>query len=113
MMSIIRRVINKIRSKNESKICTLEVVGQQSAEFRSNTTLLSAIKKMDIDINYYCGGTCSCGTCYVEIIDGIENLSKISARENMVLGYEKSNSNHRLACQARIKGNTKIKIPQW
>jgi len=112
-MSIFRRVIKKIRGTKPTHPCTLSVDGEASTEFPYGTTLLQAIKKMDVDINYYCGGTCSCGTCYVKVLWGAERLSDASGREQMVLGVDKYGSNHRLSCQARIQGDVTIKIPEW
>ena len=112
-MSIFSRVLRKIKSNKQTTPCKLTIDGGNTTVFSSGTTVLQAIQKLDLDINYYCGGTCSCGTCHVKIVAGKENLSKPSARETMVLGYEKSNAGHRLACQARLIGDVEIIIPEW
>jgi ferredoxin len=112
-MSIFKRAIKKLTKNNTNIEYILEIEGMEPHKIKSNTLLLSAIQNLDVDIDFYCGGTCSCGTCYIKVIEGMENLSKASSREKLVLGYEKSISKHRLACQARILGNVKIKTPEY
>lgn len=61
-----------------------------------------------------CGGYGQCGTCIVEIVEGLENLSPRTEVENRKL--KKKPANYRLACQALVKGpvsvNTKPKAPK-
>ncbi len=58
-----------------------------------------------------CGGYGQCGTCVVEIVEGMENLSPRTAFEQRKL--KKKPDNYRLACQAAVNGsvcvNTKPK----
>ena len=112
-MSIFRRLLSKIKSNQPPKMVSLTIKGEGTAEFKSGTTLLQAAKAMDADIKYYCGGTCSCGTCHVQVLQGSENLSKVAPREKIVLGYEKYQAGDRLACQARLQGPVEIHIPDW
>lgn len=61
----------------------------------------------------------SCGTCWVGVLGGKEKLSEVSPREAKqmkVFGYQQPEEEKpylRLACQARISGNTTIVIPPW
>ncbi|MEM7175493.1 MAG: 2Fe-2S iron-sulfur cluster-binding protein [Chlamydiota bacterium] len=49
-----------------------------------------------------------CGTCVIEIEEGMENLSSFTEEEEDFLGEPET---ERLACQCRIKqGNVKIKF---
>lgn len=61
-----------------------------------------------------CGGYGQCGTCIVEIVEGLENLSPRTEVENRKL--KKKPANYRLACQALVEGpvsvNTKPKAPK-
>ena len=58
-----------------------------------------------------CGGYGQCGTCLVEITEGMENLSPKTAFEEKVL--RKKPESFRLACQTLVNGpvsvNTKPK----
>lgn len=53
-----------------------------------------------------CGGYGQCGTCIVEITEGIENLSPRTDAENRIL--KKKPENYRLACQTLVNGPVSI-----
>lgn len=49
-----------------------------------------------------------CGTCVIEVTEGMENLSEFNEEEEDFLGEM---DNERLACQCKIKqGTVKIKV---
>jgi len=54
-----------------------------------------------------CGGYGQCGTCIVEVVDGMENLSPRTSVENVKL--KKKSETYRLACQTLVLGNVSIK----
>jgi ferredoxin len=54
-----------------------------------------------------CGGYGQCGTCIVEIVEGIENLSPKTAFEERKL--KNKPSTYRLACQALVNGPVSVK----
>ncbi|MGG6295389.1 2Fe-2S iron-sulfur cluster-binding protein [Leptolyngbya sp. AN02str] len=53
-----------------------------------------------------CGGYGQCGTCIVEIVDGMENLSPRTDVENRKL--KKKPNNYRLACQTLVHGPVSV-----
>jgi ferredoxin len=53
-----------------------------------------------------CGGYGQCGTCVVEIVEGMENLSPRTEAENRKL--RKRSENCRLACQALVHGTVSV-----
>jgi ferredoxin len=63
--------------------------------------------------------SCSCGTCWVGILDGAERLSPVEPRERTTissLGYLRSDEPHpvvRLACMAQAFGPVTVVIPPW
>jgi ferredoxin len=63
--------------------------------------------------------SCSCGTCWVGIVDGAERLSPVDAKERATiaaLGYLSSQDARpviRLACMAQAHGPVTIVIPPW
>ncbi len=63
--------------------------------------------------------TASCGTCWVGILGGVENLSDVDAHEKKRMkefGYINTPDPKpviRLACQALASGNVTIVIPPW
>ena len=82
------------------------------AEVPTGSTLLHAALAEGIDLSHYCGGTCSCGTCRVELPGDGGGLSPMQGREQMVLGFEAKQRGDRLACQARVQGPVVVRIPE-
>lgn len=82
------------------------------ADAEAGETLLRVAIVSRLDLSHYCGGTCSCATCRVEIVEGAETLSPMEGREQMVLGYQASQAGDRLACQARVGGDVVVRIPE-
>lgn len=54
-----------------------------------------------------CGGYGQCGTCVVEIVAGMENLSPKTDFEQKVL--RKKPESYRLACQTLVNGAVSVK----
>lgn len=54
-----------------------------------------------------CGGYGQCGTCIVEITEGIEHLSPRTEVESRKL--KKKPENYRLACQVMVNGPVSVK----
>lgn len=54
-----------------------------------------------------CGGYGQCGTCVVEIVEGLENLSPKTPFEKRVL--RKKPETYRLACQTLVNGPISVK----
>ncbi len=54
-----------------------------------------------------CGGYGQCGTCVVEITEGIEHLSPRTEVEHRKL--KKKPENYRLACQVMVDGPVSVK----
>ena len=88
-------------------------IGDQEAQVESGTTLLAASLEMGLDIDHYCGGHCSCGSCRILVLEGKESLSRPRPDEKMVLGPDADARGDRLACQARILGDVTIEIPEF
>ena len=53
-----------------------------------------------------CGGYGQCGTCIVEIVDGMENLSPPTETEKKKL--KKKPETYRLACQTLVNGAVSV-----
>jgi len=85
----------------------------QQFEVTSGMTLLAVAAQSGIELPHYCGGQCSCGTCRVEVLEGAEHLSQQESMEQMVLGTVHVGAGDRLACQARVRGPVRIRVPRW
>ncbi|MCC5898654.1 (2Fe-2S)-binding protein [Geitlerinema sp. P-1104] len=85
----------------------LEIVAADGANLR--------IKALENKVDVYktwgkltnCGGYGQCGTCIVEVIEGMENLSPPTETEKRKL--RKKPDSYRLACQVQVNGEVSIK----
>lgn len=82
-------------------------------EVEAGRTLLQAAVALDVDVDHFCGGCCSCGTCRVEVLSGADALSRMKPSESIVLGHEAVDAGDRLACQARVLGPVEVRVPAF
>ncbi len=75
-------------------------------------TLLDAIHSNDIDWMHACGKKGRCTTCKAIVIEGIDNISPITAVEQKYLDNKKLATNERLTCQCKITGDVIVQIPE-
>ena len=52
-----------------------------------------------------CGGNGLCGTCVMEIVEGVENLSPKNIREGNCFKLRGRPDNYRLSCQCQVLGD--------
>jgi ferredoxin len=75
----------------------------KSIEVPPGELLLEAGEKAGVEMEAGCFN-CSCGTCVVEVISGMENLEPPSPEELDVLdSWNKDSEKYRLTCVVRIK----------
>jgi ferredoxin len=59
-------------------------------------------------VPFACGGEGICGSCVIEVVSGMENLSEFTDHEKNFFGEM---GTERLACQCKIKsGTVKVKF---
>ena len=97
---------------------TVRFVNADGLELRTEQvptgiSILALAKRLNIEIDHYCGGQCSCGTCRINVVNGADNLSRMQGMEEMVLGAANIQKGSRLSCQARVIGPVEIQIPRW
>ena len=109
-MSIIQRILARFLKQSPVEI---RFNDQKTVTVPHGTSILNAALNNEIDLDHFCGGTCSCSTCRVEIVSGQENLSKMKPNEAMVLGHEKTQRGDRLSCQAKAVGPVVVRIPDY
>ena len=76
-------------------------------------TVLAAARDAGIDLDHFCGGQCSCGTCKVVVRADAQALTRPLGNEQVVLGQAGMKAGARLACQARLIGDVRVQIPRW
>jgi ferredoxin len=81
-----------------------------SAEVPAGELLLEAGEKAGVEMEAGCFN-CSCGTCAVEVVSGLENLSEPTPEELDVLdAWNKDPEKYRLTCVVKVeKGEVVIK----
>lgn len=83
-----------------------------SIEIQTNGILYDELEKANIILPHGCLSG-SCGACCIEILEGMENLSKPSTIEENTLSdlrRDKNIENIRLACRAKVLNDVVIKI---
>ena len=76
-------------------------------------SLLDIALAHDIALEHNCGGSCACTTCHVIVKEGEENLSEMAEDEEDRLDTAEGLTIHsRLGCQAVVRGDVVVEIPQ-
>lgn len=86
----------------------VSVTGAEGVEVPHGSPLLASLVASGLQINHFCGGNGSCGTCKFEVIEGLANLQRPTTAE--IVGGAASEPTRRLACQARILGPITIRV---
>ena len=83
-----------------------------TAEVPAGELLLDAGEKAGVEMEAGCFN-CSCGTCVVEVVSGMENLDEPTAEELEVLdAWNKDPEKFRLTCCVKMReGDVTIKQP--
>ncbi len=75
-------------------------------------SLLDIALKHDIRLEHNCGGNCACTTCHVIVKEGMEHLSAMQPDEEDRLDMaEGLTLASRLGCQAVVRGDVVVEIP--
>jgi len=78
---------------------------------REGEPILFALWDNRVSITSICGGNMSCGTCNIEIVEGMENVNPPSEDEQRLLSrIKRQGPNVRLACQCVPTGDVAIRI---
>lgn len=84
----------------------------KTVEVPKGTTILEAALRHGIALEHACGGFCACTTCHVVVSEGFDRLSPMADAEMDRLDFaEHVTLESRLACQARVKGDVVVRIP--
>ena len=103
----IRWVVGR-RAQKQS--ITVSYPDGQKVSMTKGSTLLEASNLAHIAHAQLCQGHGRCSTCRVYVAEGEELLEPMDEAERAVLSRFRSNTNIRLACQARALGNCRIDL---
>ena len=76
-------------------------------------SILDVALNLGVPLEHSCGGNCACTTCHVIVRQGERNLSPMDDVEADRLDLAEGLTLHsRLACQAVVRGDVVVEIPQ-
>jgi ferredoxin, 2Fe-2S len=76
-------------------------------------SILDVALNLGVPLEHSCGGNCACTTCHVIVRQGERNLSAMDDSEADRLDLAEGLTLHsRLACQAVVRGDVVVEIPQ-
>ena len=78
-------------------------------ELLADETILDVAQRSSIPLTHVCQGNARCSTCRIQIIDGIEHVSPRSGPENDIAQRMGFGQDIRLACQAKISGDVRVR----
>lgn len=81
---------------------------EQTVNVPAGTRVIEVSEKIGAGIIYGCREG-DCGTCIMEVTEGWNNLTTPSVLEEKVLKENMAGRHNRLACQAQILGDCKVK----
>ncbi len=84
---------------------------QVRVECADGETAFSAARRCNVLIPTACFGRGNCGLCRVRVVAGEEALGPMNAVEKKHLGNTYFITKLRLACQAEVRGDTTLFIP--
>lgn len=88
------------------------IIDGRELKVHPGITILDAALDNGVELTHNCGGNCACSTCHVIIETGAENLSAMQDDEDDMLSTAFRRTDHsRLACQAQVTGDVKVKTP--
>ena len=83
----------------------------KSGDVPEGTSILDASEQLGLELRHDCGGFATCSTCRIMIVDGVENLTQIDLDEENMLEEAELPKPFRLSCQAVIRGDVVLRIP--
>jgi Na+-transporting NADH:ubiquinone oxidoreductase subunit F len=90
-------------------LCKITINDNQELEVDGGGNLLSMLTVEKIFIPSACGGRGTCGLCKLKVLEG---AGPLLPTEEPYLEKDERESNVRLACQVKVRGDLKIEIPQ-
>jgi len=77
----------------------------------SSDSILQLVQSHFIDWMHACGGKGRCTTCKLIVMEGMDQLSPVTSAELMYRSLGQLADNERLACQTRVHGTCRVRVP--
>lgn len=88
---------------------TFDAPDQIVIDVHEKQTLLNASLAAGIPHTHVCGGNARCSTCRVIVLEGLENVDPPNAEERMLAERLGLPREVRIACQATVRGPTRVR----
>ena len=75
-------------------------------------TVLAALQAAHVDWMHACGGKGRCTTCRMAVVQGLGNISPLSAPEQKYRAAGRLKANERLTCQSTLTGSVTARVPR-
>ena len=92
-----------------SGLVKLTINGDKTLEVEQGSSVLSTLSANGVYLSSACGGKGSCGQCKCQITEG---GGEILDSEKPHFTRKQIKENYRLGCQAKVKGDLNIKVPE-
>jgi ferredoxin, 2Fe-2S len=113
LRGLVRKALGGSPSPARDAVASVQFGDGAPTPVAGGTSILAAALDARVDLDHFCGGNRSCGTCRVEIVSGSDRLSARQPGESLVLGPRHQGPEHRLACQALVYGPVRVRVPAW
>jgi len=94
------------------KIVIENLAQKELLDVDQSKSILKVLQSNFIDWMHACGGKGRCTTCKMIVVDGMDQLSRLTPAELKYQGLSQLAENERLACQTRVLGSCRIRIPE-
>jgi Na+-transporting NADH:ubiquinone oxidoreductase subunit F len=89
--------------------CKISINDERDITVKGGSDLLSMLTAEKMFIPSACGGRGTCGLCKLKVLEG---AGPLLPTEEPYLEKDERESNVRLACQVKVRGDLKVEIPQ-
>ena len=97
--------------KEMKKTCEIKIFPEDIIVQASHTlTVLENLLNLKLQIDHSCGGSGTCGTCRVLILDGLDRLPSPNEVEKDFIQERQLGKEERLSCQLYSETNISLKI---
>jgi 2Fe-2S ferredoxin len=87
--------------------------GRRSLEVPVGSNLMQALLREGIPVASSCRGDGVCAKCRIEILEGSQNLSRVSEQEARIKQRLDIPASERLSCQTEVLGDITIDATYW
>ena len=93
------------------KIVIENLAQKQLSDVDPSKSILTVVQSHFIDWMHACGGKGRCTTCKMVVIEGMDQLSRLTPAELKYRSLGQLAETERLACQTRALGPCRIRVP--